>query len=570
MTTSSGLTLAKGGRTSYVIVLAQDATPAEPRAASELQRFLEESTGAHFPIVDDVGTPAEHEIMVGRSRHTQALGADVVPGDLGSEEFVVRTVGRRLVIAGGGTRGTLYGVYRFLEGELGCRWFTARVSRIPRHARLDVGPLDLRGKPVLEYREPFFREAFDGDWAARNLANSAHSSLAAIHGGKVRYGPFVHTFETLLPSKQHFAEHPEWYSEINGTRISDQPQLCLTNPEVLERVIEGVRRWIRDMPDATIFSVSQNDWTNPCQCAKCKAIDDREGSPIGSILTFVNQVAEAIEHEAPHVAIDTLAYWYSRKPPKTIKPRHNVIVRLCSIECCFAHPLESDCEANRKFADDIREWSRIADRLYIWDYVTNFHNYIMPWPNFGVLGPNVRFFVRHNVKGIFEQGSYAGGSGGGEAAEMRAYVLAKLLCDPNVDEQKVRDEFIDGVYGKAAPYVRRYVDLIHAPVSDPNVHMHIFCDVANPHLTDDVIRRGEELLSEAEAAAESRAVRERVERAHLPIQYVRIRKMAADDPERKKLLDHFLAVAKREDIVNISEQHSIATWAEHGAGEPGK
>ncbi|HRS95026.1 MAG TPA: DUF4838 domain-containing protein [Candidatus Latescibacteria bacterium] len=565
------MVLSSHGRTNYVIVLSSQASRSEMHAATELQRFLEEMTGAHFPLLDDGVPVAEKEIAVGAGRHTEALLPGVDFGAFGSEELLVKTVGKRIVIAGGRQRGTLYGVYRFLE-ILGCRWFTAKVSRIPRVEALTVEPLDTREKPLLEYREPFFAEAFDGDWAARNLANSNSASLMARHGGKVRYGTFVHTFETLLPVAKYFDEHPEWYSEIDGKRISERPQLCLTNPQVLEKVIEGVRGWIKAMPDATIFSVSQNDWTNPCQCAKCREIDEREGTPQGSILQFVNKVAEAIEDEAPHVAIDTLAYWYSRKPPKTLKPRQNVIIRLCSIECCFAHPLESECPENQKFAEDIREWSRIANRLYVWDYVTNFHNYIMPWPNSKVLGANVRFFARHNVVGLFEQGSYAPG-GGGEAAEMRAYVLAKLLWNPSVDENRIRDEFIDGVYGKAAGKVREYVRVIHEPVADPNIHMHIFCDITNPHLTDDVIERGDALLYEAEALAESEAVRERVELAHLPMHYVRIRKMT-DVPEkaeeRKALLERFLAIARREGIRNISEQHTIETWAQHGAIEPGK
>lgn len=564
------LLLAERGRTDYAIVLAMDAIPGEVRAATELQRFLEEATGAHFPILDDSGGPGAREIMIGMNRHRNSIAPDISPLNcVGNDGFVIRTVGDHVVIAGAGGRGNQYGVYRFLEETVGCRWFTAKVSRIPRRAVLRIPALDITEKPVLEYREPFFREAFDGDWCVRNFANSSHSALTGLHGGKVRYGPFVHTFEHLLPSAEHFDAHPEWYSEIDGKRVKDHTQLCLTNREVLERVIEGVRKWIREMPDATILSVSQNDWKNWCQCPNCRAIDEREGTPQGSILTFVNKVALAIEKEAPHVAIDTLAYWYSRKPVRTIKPRPNVIIRLCSIECCFAHPLESDCEANVAFAEDIRQWSKIADRLYIWDYVTNFHNYMMPWPNFGVLGPNVRFFVKHNVKGIFEQGSYATG-GGGEMAQMRAYVLAKLLWNPDVDERKVRDEFIDGVYGKAAKLVRQYHDLIHEPVKDPNVHLHIFCDVANPHLTDEVIRRGDELLSEAEAKAESAAVRQRVEVAHLPIQYVRIRKMGRDDSERTTLLERFLAICKREGFQNVSEQHTIETWAQHGAVEPGK
>src|SRR5439155_23480073 len=140
--------------------------------------------------------------------------------------------------------------------------------------------------------------------------------------------------------------------------------------------------------EATIISVSQNDTFNNCQCQKCKAIDDAEGSPAATLLLFVNAVAEAIEKDSPQVRIDTLAYQYTRKPPKTIRPRHNVIVRLCSIECNFREPL--DHQSNAAFLADLTEWSKICQRLYIWDYVTDFSHYINPHPNWFVLGPNLR------------------------------------------------------------------------------------------------------------------------------------------------------------------------------------
>ena len=558
--------LADHGKTDYVIVVAADASPSEAHAAQELKAFLDQSTGAQFAIIPDSDPPGAREIMVGQSRHTKMLAIGAVPADLGDEEFAIKSIRGHLVIAGGRRRGTLYGVYEFLERFVGCRWFRADVSSIPRHDVLALRPITMRKRTKLEYREPYCTEFRDGDLAARNRANSSAANLGEQHGGKVTYGPFVHTFEHLLPVAEHFSEHPEWYSEIDGTRTSDHTQLCLTNPEVLERMIEGVRDWIRRMPEATIFSVSQNDWLNPCQCEKCREIDEQEGSHAGSLLQFVNQVAEAIEEEAPHVAIDTLAYQYTRTPPKTIRPRQNVIVRLCSIECCFAHPLES-CPENASFVEDIRGWSAIADRLYVWDYVTNFHNYVMPWPNLNVLGPNVRFFARNNVVGLFEQGNYSAG-GGGEMADLRGYVLAKLLWDPNVDEEAVRQEFLDGVYGKAAPHIAEYLDLIHEPTADPNMHMHIFCDVDSPHITGTVILRADIALGKALAAAESDEVRRRVEVARLPVDYVGIRRMADDDPARRTLLDRFVAIAEREGITNISEQCTIDRWVEKGARDP--
>ena len=131
--------------------------------------------------------------------------------------------------------------------------------------------------------------------------------------------------------------------------------------------IEQVRQWIKDAPEATFFSVSQNDWGNYCQCPNCTALAEHEGSQSGPLIEFVNAIADALKDDYPNVTIDTLAYQYTRKPPKYTRPRPNVCVRLCSIECCFAHPLESD-PFNATFVADIRDWAKICNRLYIWDY----------------------------------------------------------------------------------------------------------------------------------------------------------------------------------------------------------
>ncbi|MFZ2052922.1 MAG: DUF4838 domain-containing protein [Candidatus Aminicenantales bacterium] len=176
------------------------------------------------------------------------------------------------------------------------------------------------------------------------------------------------------------------------------------------------------------------------------AVDGEEGSPSGSLLRFVNAVAADIEDEFPHITIDTLAYQYTRKPPRTTRPRPNVMVRLCSIECSFSVPL--DDPRNRTFIDDLEEWSKVADRLFIWDYTTDFSNYIQPHPNYGVLGPNIRLFIKNNVRGVFEQGAYQ--SRGSEMAEMRAWMLAKLLWNPALDAARLREEFLEGYYGPSA------------------------------------------------------------------------------------------------------------------------
>lgn len=513
-----GVTLAQDGRTEHVIVIASDASAPEQHAAQELARFLQEVTGAPFPVrsLEEAGPGPRIAVGPGAAR---SLAPTLNLEGLGADGIVLRTVPPHLLLTGGpgAPRGTLYAVYTFLEDVVGCRWWTSKVSRIPHRPTLVVPPLDVRYVPVLEYREPFYFDGFDPDWAVRNKSNGHAARLDPQRGGRIIYKGFVHTFYALVPPQQYFQEHPEWFSEMNGKRTFERAQLCLTNPELLAFVIQRVKEWLRETPEATIISVSQNDWHGRCECARCKAVEEEEGSPAGPLLRFVNAIAEAIEPEFPHVAIDTLAYQYTRKPPRLTRPRPNVIVRLCSIECSFAHPLEH--ERNRSFREDIEGWAKICQRLYIWDYVTNFGHYIQPHPNLRVLGPNIRFFVRHGVKGIFEEGNYQ--SYGGEFAELRAWVLAKLLWNPEQDDQALIREFLEGYYEEAAPFLSQYIQLIHDKVEETDHYLGIGSPPTAPFLTFEVLAKAEELFRQAERAVAGKPeVLRRVEVAHLPVRYV--------------------------------------------------
>ncbi|MEW6744435.1 MAG: DUF4838 domain-containing protein [Planctomycetota bacterium] len=493
------LLLVEKAQSPYRIVVAENAPPPVRHAAAELQMFVEQMAGAKLPIVSDSEKAAATEVLIGESRHLSALGLAIDTRELGSEGYVIRASGKHLVIVGGAPRGTLYGVYGFLEDYLGCRWFAPGVSRIPHYDRITVGILDEKKIPVLEYREPFTCDAFDGDWCARNRMNSSTGRLEEKHGGKIRFadGYFVHTFNRLVPPEQYFGEHPEYFALVKGQRLKDWSQLCCTNEDVIRLCTEHVRAAIRAQPDAFVFSVSQNDCFNYCECEKCQALATAEDSQMAPVLQLVNKVAEAIEKEFPDKAIETLAYQWTRRPPKTMRPRPNVIVRLCSIECCFSHPLATcDSDANRAFREDIERWAKVSDRLWVWDYVTDFVNYLLPFPNQRVRNDNIRFFVANNVKGIFEQDTYD--TLQSELASLGAYLTAKLLWNPDYDEKRAIDEFLEGYYGAAAPPIRRYIDKLHDHAEKENVHVNIWVPPSHPHLTDALLMEADRLWQEAE------------------------------------------------------------------------
>ena len=562
------LTLASRGVSDYRIVLPDHPIASERYAAEELQRYVELITGARLPIVNATSTSgvgAREIILGGNSRPEDPR---LEPGELGSDGFKLVTRGNRLTIAGGRPRGTLNGVYTFLEEQLGVRWFTPELETVPRTNRLVIGSLDATRVPQLEYREVFWTDLMrSGDFAARHRINGQHCNLKEKHGGPAAvYFPFVHSFDSLIPLNL-YEEHPEYFPLIDGKRAKGYVQRCLSNPQVVALAIQRVREWIRDHPEASIISVSQNDTGNWCTCEPCKALDDAEGTPAASLIRFVNSVAADIERDFPKVRIDTLAYQYTRKPPKTIRPRRNVIIRLCSIECCFDHPLAlCSSEQNRRFRGDIEAWQPVAPLLYIWDYTPNFAHYQQPFPNLDALQPNVQFFVEHGVTGLFEQGNYSPG-GCGEMGPLRAYLLAKLLWNPKTDVQQHQREFCDAFYGKASPYVQEYLELLHEQIRGDKAHAFIYDSPNAGYLGESFITRAEVLLRSGSAAAVTPETRFRTQLASLPVWYVQIVAELVKGQKRTELLRQFLEIARKAGISHISEGQSLVEWARR-LGQP--
>src|SRR5208282_1182718 len=401
------LELTRDGHSTYSIALSRDASLSEKRGSEELQRFLEEMSGAHLPIVTDAQEARGNLIVVGKSDYLASLGLQIPFASLGNEGFAIKTAGSHLVIAGGRQRGTMYGVYTFLE-KLGCRWFAVDVSRIPRLASITVQPLDEIRKPAFEYREPFFSEAMDRDWAARNKMNGNILNLDASTGGKIEYSGT--SFYGLIPPEQYFKERPEYFALVDGRRRAEAAQICLTNSDVLRLSIEKVLQDLQRRPQANIFRVEQNDFWGWCECENCLRVEQEEGGAhSGPILRFVNAVAAEVAKKYPDKLIDTLAYAYTETPPAKVRPLPNVRVRMCPIGACQAHPYEK-CRYDTYIMNHLRGWSKITDgALYIWHYNADFSHYLRPFPDFGELAADIPMYRRHGVVGLFMQGGVSTG-----------------------------------------------------------------------------------------------------------------------------------------------------------------
>ena len=239
-------------------------------------------------------------------------------------------------------------------------------------------------------------------------------------------------------------------------------QLCLSNGEMKDAYVRETLKRLREDPSVDFIQVSQNDWHGYCQCEGCKAMMDADGgAPSGPYLRFANDVAEAVEKEFPNVRVDTFAYQFTRRAPAKTRPRANVVVRLCDIECDFARPLsDPSAPKNAAFAKDLSDWRHVAGgNLFIWDYLANFKSYMMPHPNINSIAPNIRLFAANGAVGVFEQGDAL--CSAGSFATLRHYLAAHLLWDPADDERRLMDEFLAGYYGpSAAPHLAQFIALV--------------------------------------------------------------------------------------------------------------
>ena len=512
--------LFKNGQSEYAIVLCDDASTSEKTAARELQDYLRQISGVELQLIscNELSDGRKHIFVGFNEKYASECGVEA-PED-NDESYTYRTVGDNIWIYGGKTRGTMYGVYSFLENEFGVRWYTRDYTKIPTAKSWRVKNLCHSEQPAVRFRfNQYFNLDYDA-WPARNKCNSSYWVEENEWGGLSSYWE-GHTFRIFISPEEYFDEHPEYFSMREGGERRPDAQLCLSNPEVLQICIEKMKQTIEANPLFDIYSMSQNDNPFPCLCDKCRAIEEQYGGHSGLLLWFVNQVADAIKPLYPDKYIGTFAYMYTRKPPVGIVPRDNVVIRLCSLECCRAHPIE-ECEHNRSFMSDIENWSKIAPNIYIWDYVVNFHQYVAPFPNFNVLAENIRTFLKYdNVIGVRQQANYQ--SVGGEFSDMKAWVLSKLLWNPYQDTQMLVAEFINDYYGEAAPYIKKYFDLCHSLIND-DTEFDIYIDETHPLYTDEFVAEAKEILTKAQqsVASADEQIRLRVDMVALQIDYLRM------------------------------------------------
>ena len=533
------LTVCGADISAFRLVLKQDPDPAERTAVHFLKRVIELSCGVSLPVSDARG---EHNLFVGTQGPSEQVKWD---------GFRIASDEDSVYLDGNLARGTLYAAYEFAEKYLDYRYFTLGAERISKEGSASVpAGLDYVNNPGFEVRRTTcYSHVHSAELSSHDRLNDCMPTGAA-YGGSVGLTSQCHTFNRYLPLSEYYPEHPEYFCERNGVRqgfdadhMAVQP--CLTNPDVIRIITEKILTELRANPDTPIVELSQNDNEEFCTCDRCAAIDREEGSPAGTLLRFVNTVAEQVEREFPNVLVRTFAYWYTRIPPKITRARRNVLVRYCTMHSCCRHGIDDpNCERNRRtFYPEMMEWQKMCDQMSIWDYITEWRSYIPPFPNLLALRENIRFFKECGAVHVLCECN-SQDRAGGTTPEMKAYLAARLLWNPDMSMEEYKRhirEFLEAYYGPGWEYVRQYLQLEYETTENRHVGCMDLVDTGrfsyghyypapyqevlpDNHLTELAARYGEaiDLISRAEELAETEEQRYRLGGIRLSLDYMEI------------------------------------------------
>ena len=557
------ITIIKNQQTTYHIVHNKNSNECERFACAELQKYLYNSLDVPVPIFSDKCPKRGPEILIGNARDNNLAHKLAGKSD---EAFLIEEYDENIIITGNSSRAILYGVYKFLEAFINFRCFTSDCETYDKLNELVIEKnFTLHQDFTFEYREVYFTKAFDASFASKNMLNSNLAQLGPIHGGKVKWFNFHHSFGDLISPSEYFDTHPEYFSLIDGKRIKEHTELCLSNEDVFNLCLNKLKQWIKENPECKIFSIAQDEWMGhfirmACECPNCKRIDDLNESQSGSIIPFVNKLAKAIKDEYPDILIHTFAYQYSRKTPKKVIPDNNIIVRLCNIECSWSKSIEELATNNPqsesfKFYNDLIDWSKITNRLYIWDYCVNFRNYLLPFPNLTVLEKNINLYKKNNVKGVLMQGNFSFG-GGGYLDELKSYVTARLLRDDAKPLNVLIEEFCNAYYGKeSSKYIMNYIYMWEERVKDYDLWL--YDDADSELFDDDLIKQSYEYFNNALDVCTDEVRKQRIQKLMLGVEYLYLVRLDLNYPNRNELIDQFKEKVIFHKITEIFERTEL-------------
>ncbi|MEV4883006.1 DUF4838 domain-containing protein [Chitinophaga ginsengisegetis] len=529
---SQSLVLSKQTARNTSILIATDASPACQKAANELQKYIKKTISIDIPVVEARNTSGQ--IIIGQGKFINSYAPEINLAKLNTDGYTILTKGKDLIIAGGSGKGALFAVYTLLEKYFGCRMYTANVMKLPQRNSVTLSSINLTEVPKLVLRDVFYLGAMDSvysDWHKLIHARNTYSSF---------FGIFAHTGFQIMPPKQYFSAHPEYYSLVNGKRQASQ--LDPTNKDVYSIVQGWLNAKIKNQPQYNFWSVSIEDNGSYCQCEYCQQLIKETKSPGGPAISFANRLAQFF----PKETISALAYSYTRNPPQNIKLAPNLNIMYCPSVKNYVTDYNSPAYADMR--QQVDGWLNLTKNIFVWDYVIDYGALESIYPNLYCLKPNLQYFIKKGATGYFAEGNIFPD---GEFAELRAYLLSKLTWDPNVDDDAVITDFLQGYYGPAAPSLKKYIQLTSQQLTG-----------GPDKLTENMITTYDNLFEQAKSSVKNQPdLLKRVQKEKIALEYSAIQFYLKDAEQNS---DQFFANQQKSAKFNKYMQDFLSSVQNNG------
>jgi len=487
-----------------VIVVGADCTESERYAAQELAEHLKKIADRDIEIIDDSAEVhvGRKIIAVGKSKLTEAY--DIAA--LGVEQYIIDVMPERLVIVGGreqpkvrsdgmvfvDDRGTLYGVYEFLE-DLGVRWYRPEEwgTHVPRMDRIDLSIGRRTSQPpdyvlrriILPERFPHYRghaldlwlanpgrasspmpgyyEAYER-WAVRHRLgrDGARDPEDPRFGGQSRY-QFNHVYMALFPFEKYFDEHPDYYALRDGKRDDGlgksyrTGKLCLGNPKLQEAFAEKIIARAREHPEWDSISAEPSDGgTDWCECPLCVAMDDPKHPHImtNRVCTFNNMIARKLAEAVPGAKLQWLAYSNNTYVPTIVdRLEPNTIIMPASINEWSDHSKKLHDPENAAYLKVLQGWSKLKpSEIMAWEYWTGY-GWPGPTPQTRAIADRLKNYRRYNVRAFYNDTTIQWGPQG-----LDLYMLGMLAWNPDLNVHRELNLYYQNYYGPAENPMRAY------------------------------------------------------------------------------------------------------------------
>ena len=481
------LLLAKDGVFYYQIYYAQNENHIIEYAAEELKDYLEDITNSNISLTNDP-TSSDKLIVIGLNNPlTQNNLAELAIDSVKYDGFHIKSIGDTLFITGAIERGTLYGVYHFLDNYLGVRWYAADFKIVPSIDLLLLNVVDNLQNPAFKHREVFSHDTDNGFYRQHNRLNGNR-----MHRSYNYYPPSINTWSLYAPEGGHNFNSVVSSEYHSGGQILAMSSGCRSEAAAyfINKIDnKGAEYWWG-------FSQNDNGWSPD---AASRSFAGAHGGALSApIVDMVSDVAQKVRQTYADAKLATLAYQWSFEPPTDMLIPDYVMIEIAPIEADFGYPFTDS--RNDNIEKSINGWNAIAENVIIWDYRANFQNYIQPLPNIFSMCEDIQYLAGlENVKGYFQEGSY--NTLGGEFTELRAWLASRLTWSPNQNYRVLIDEFLNGYYGPAAEYIRQYIYLLDQSFKNSGERISSKQRITSEYLNLDFIQQADNLLAAADAAA---------------------------------------------------------------------